>query len=256
MREEKLFYQERSQLRGRVYDDTESPRFRLECSVLMQDPRERTIHANRCRKRRSPNETTTVSFPVLVSLLALAGTNAVASPFQLTFVGLQNNEEVLNYYNGGTGSLGSGPGINYGVTFTPSFIAIAVSGFPGSPDVGTLNGSSAIMNVSRGIDEVFSFYYGSPSNSSGSVALWSGLNGTGTLLNTINLPAEPGFNPVSALGDGAMSVVFSGSGVEFGLISNTPSPVIPEPSSLLLAGTGLAGLAAWVRRRVCTGGAD
>jgi hypothetical protein len=39
--------------------------------------------------------------PVLVSLLTLAGTNAIASPFQLTFVGLQNDEEVLNYYDGG-----------------------------------------------------------------------------------------------------------------------------------------------------------
>ncbi len=187
--------------------------------------------------------------PVLVSLLTVGSTNALASPFQLTFTGLQNDEEVLNYYDGGTGSLGSGPGTNYGVTFTPSFISIAVSGFPGSPDVGTLNGSSAIMNVSGGINEIFSFYYGSPSNSSGSVTLWSGVNGTGTLLNTINLPAESGFNPVSAFGDDAMSVVFSGTGVEFGEISNGPSPVIPEPSSLLLAGSGLAGLTAWVRRR-------
>jgi hypothetical protein len=186
--------------------------------------------------------------PMLVSLLTLAGTNALASPFQLTFTGLQNDEGVLNYYDCGTGSLGSGPGTNYGITFTPSFIAIAVTGFPGSPDVGTLNGSSAIMNVSGGIDGVFSFYYESSSSSSGLVTLWSGQNGTGTLLNTIELPAESGFNPVSAIGDNAMSAVFSGTGVEFGDISNGLSPVIPEPSSLLLVGTGLASLAAWLRR--------
>ena len=60
--------------------------------------------------------------PVLVSLLTVAATNALASNFVLTFNGLQNREEVLNYYDGGTGSLGSGPGTNYGITFTPSFI--------------------------------------------------------------------------------------------------------------------------------------
>ena len=35
----------------------------------------------------------------------------------LTFEGLQNNEQVLNFYNGGSGGSGSGPGPNYGITF-------------------------------------------------------------------------------------------------------------------------------------------
>ena len=41
----------------------------------------------------------------------------------LTFEGLKNYEEVENYYNGGKGSKGSGPGTNYGVTFSSNALA-------------------------------------------------------------------------------------------------------------------------------------
>jgi len=187
--------------------------------------------------------------PVLVSLLSGAGVNALASPFTLTFVGLQNNEEVLNYYDGGTGSLGSGPGTNYGITFTPSFLAIAVTGFGDSPDVGMLSGSSATMNVPGGFTNVLSFYY-EDFDGSGSVTLWSGLNGTGVELGDIALSAESSWVPVKASlsGKDAMSAVFSGTTVEFGEITDV-GPVLREPSSLLLVGTGAAGLVAWLRRR-------
>lgn len=47
----------------------------------------------------------------------------------------------------------------------------------------------------------------------------------------------------------AMSAVFSGTSVEFGEITDA-GYVLPEPYSLLLVGTGVAGLAAWLRRRV------
>ena len=189
--------------------------------------------------------------PVLVSLLTVAATNALASNFGLTFNGLQNGEEVLKYYDGGTGSLGSGPGTNYGITFTPSFVAIAVSGFGDSPDVGKLSGPSAIMNVPGGFTNVFSFYY-EDFDGSGSVTLWSGLNATGVDLADIPLSAESSWDPVAAFlsGANAKSVVFSGTSVEFGEITDSSSPVLPEPSSLLLVGTGVAGLAAWLRRRV------
>jgi hypothetical protein len=46
-----------------------------------------------------------------------------------------------------------------------------------------------------------------------------------------------------------MSAVFSGTSVEFGEITDA-GYVLPEPYSLLLVGTGVAGLAAWLRRRV------
>jgi len=44
----------------------------------------------------------------------------------MNFDSLQDRELVNNFYNGGTGSLGSGPGPNFGVTFTD---ALAINEF-------------------------------------------------------------------------------------------------------------------------------
>ena len=87
----------------------------------------------------------------LMGLLSISSANALASVFTLNFSGLQNNEEVLSYYNGGTGSLGSGPGPSYGITFSPSFVAIASAPPYGPSEVGSLTGSPATMDVSGGL---------------------------------------------------------------------------------------------------------
>jgi hypothetical protein len=47
---------------------------------------------------------------VFVLMLALAANAGVVT---LTFNGLQDQEEVLNYYDGGLGGNGSGPGPTY-----------------------------------------------------------------------------------------------------------------------------------------------
>ena len=54
---------------------------------------------------------------------ALAAT-AEAGSIVLPFEGLQDQEQVLCFNNGGTGALGSGPGPNYGTTFGPDAVAI------------------------------------------------------------------------------------------------------------------------------------
>jgi len=41
----------------------------------------------------------------------------------ISFDQLQAGEDVLNYYNGGLGSMGSGPGPSAGVIFSPGWIA-------------------------------------------------------------------------------------------------------------------------------------
>ena len=189
---------------------------------------------------------------ILAGLMTVAAAKAAAVPFTLNFAGLANNEEVLSYYNGGLGSLGSGPGPNYGITFTPAFEAIAGVGPYGTPPfvVGSVDASTATMNVAGGFSGPFSFYY-EASNSAGTVTVWSGLNGTGTMLADLPLTAALGWNPQGqVLAGSAMSVVFSGTGeMEFDEI-NDVGLVVPEPWSLWLAGTGVAGAAAGLRRRL------
>jgi hypothetical protein len=191
--------------------------------------------------------------PVLAGFLIAAATHASASIFTLDFGGLGSGEEVLNYYNGGLGSLGAGPGPNYGITFTPNFFAIAAVPPYGPSEVGSFNAASAIMDISSGIPTgIFSFYY-EGSNALSSVSLWSGLDGTGVMLADINLTTASGWTADGAVLSGvAKSVVFSGQG-KFDQITDAAA-VLPEPSSWLLVGTGGAALGAWLRRRAVRAG--
>src|SRR4051812_24420823 len=70
---------------------------------------------------------------LLALVMALGtATAAHAAVVVLTFEGLQNLEPIENYYNGGLGGLGSGPGPNYGITFTSDSLAIIAASAGGS----------------------------------------------------------------------------------------------------------------------------
>jgi hypothetical protein len=126
----------------------------------------------------------------------------LAAPAQttvtLTFEGLQDNEEILNYYNGGMGGSGSGPGPNYGVVFGSgalSSISESAGGtgnFALNPSGITtayfLTGGGLVMNVAAGFTGGFSFYYAS-GDSTGTVTVYDGLNASGNVLATVPLPA-------------------------------------------------------------------
>jgi RHS repeat-associated protein len=151
------------------------------------------------------------------------------------FDALQCMEYVDTYYAGGSGSFGSGPGPNYGVTFSSNAMVLTdailgttangcssnVTNMP-SPynQVFFLSGSAATMDVPAGFTDGFSFYYNSAYDT-GFINVWSGLDGTGTLLATLNLPITGGcpnwpqfcvWDPigVSFMGT-AMSVDFGGT---------------------------------------------
>jgi len=222
---------------------------------------------------------TTLLFTVLALVLCLSlVAPAAKAAVVLNFTGLQNEEQVLNYYNGGLGGNGSGPGPNYGITFGADSLALisAAAGGggnnfnqPSGSNTGLffLSGTADVMDVAAGFTTGFSFYESGPYG--GNVSVYSGLDGTGTLLASLALPATPvgstdggivnGYYsvwaPVGVTFSGtAESVDFSGTAnyIVFDAItlgSSTPNPTAtPIPGGLLLFGPGLAGLVA-IRRR-------
>lgn len=211
-------------------------------------------------------------FPILlvgIAALGFAG-QAQAQVFVLDFEGLGDGEPIEQFYNGGTGGGGSAGGSNFGVEFSINSLAAIDSDAGGSgnfanepsPDtaMGFLQGT-AIMNVAAGFTTGFSFFYTSVEEP-GFVTVWDGLDGNGTMLAMINLPAlgsdplggDPNgtFNIWAAIGVAfagtAMSIDFGGAvnqigydDVTFGSATpGTPSTSVPEPSSLLLLGLGLS----------------
>lgn len=209
---------------------------------------------------------------VVLALGAMAMMAGVASAnvITLTFEGLQDEEPILNYYNGGTGGFGSGPGPNYGIAFSSDSLALisytagGSGNFTNAPSGDTiaffLSGAGDTMNVAAGFTTGFSFYYAAAYD--GSVSVYSGPDGTGTLLANLALPATP--NPytqwvpigVSFAGT-AESVIFSGAANYIGfdditLGASLPPGATPEPSACLIAlvgGLGFAGYG-WRRRRL------
>lgn len=212
----------------------------------------------------------------VIGILALSTAAMNAAVITLTFEGLKDSEPIDNYYNGGLGGLGSGPGPNYGITFTSDSLAIISNqnggsgNFDGQPSGVTiayfLSGAGDTMNVAAGFTNGFSFYYSSP-YSTGAVTVWSGLNGTGTQLATLSLPTTPageGTPPCNSVdtycpwvpfgvtfSGTAESVVFSGTANRIGfdnitLGSSVPMSGVPEPASsvLVIAGISAFGIAA------------
>jgi len=212
-----------------------------------------------------------------VAMFALAANAGVVT---LTFEGLQTSEGVLNYYNGGLGSLGSGPGPSYGITFGSDSLAIisAADGgggnFDGNPSGDTilffLGGPGDVMDVAAGFTTGFSFYYSAPSYA-GSVSVYSGLDGTGTDLGDLTLPLTPNGNsygppcsgsytycpwiPIGVTFAGtAESVIFTGTANYIGfddvtLGASIPDQGTPEPGAFSLLGLGLASLGMYARRK-------
>jgi RHS repeat-associated protein len=132
-------------------------------------------------------------------------TGAALTSSLMGFDSLSCFEYVDTYYAAGYGSNGSGPGPNYGVTFSSNALVLGdyalnpcgtqyshVSNEP-SPlsSLIFLSGSAATMNVPAGFTGGISFYF-TTTTYSGFINIWSGVNATGTLLATLNLPANGG----------------------------------------------------------------
>jgi len=216
-----------------------------------------------------------VSSAVVLSVFLLASISAHANSGDLmTFQGLGDLQPVGNFYNG-SGPFGTP---NFGVTFSSNFFGLRSvfngggGNFSATP-TGTpaifVNGTTGMsttgmMNVNAGFSNGINFFYtaGFTSSQNEVVKVWSGANGTGTVLATIVLANNNGgcsaplycnwSDAVLGFSGTAKSVTFTGPANEIGFAditigSNTTA--LPEPSSIYLLGTGLAGISiAKVRR--------
>lgn len=224
----------------------------------------------------------------VVVLFAATVASARAATIDLTFAGVApypsgNNVLIENYYNGGTSSGGtSGP--NYGIYFSDNALDLCLNsltvscsnaskGGLGDPNsqqnaLFWMSNSDAYLDDPAGFTTGFSFTYSAP-YFGGSVGVYSGLDGTGTLLATLALPTTASdcsgygagycpFVPIGVTFSGtAESIDFAGTAnyivfddVTLGSSTPGPSGVTPEPSSLLLFGTGLLGIAGAIRRKI------
>jgi hypothetical protein len=198
---------------------------------------------------------------LLTALVVAAGMMVSAVPANavvLTFEGVGDTMPVANYYNGG-------PGGSYGISFVSAYAGVeggagGFNVFSNEPSPVTAMAfadpvlslwNSGTMNVSGGFDTQLSFYYSSAVP--GSVTVYDGLNGTGTALNTVVFAPTGSynvFNPqVITFSGTAHSVVFSGpTSLPIAYDNITLNPV-PEPSTLLLLGTGFMASGFYGRRR-------
>ncbi len=187
---------------------------------------------------------TSASVITLAFLLAFPQT-AKATPFSIGFQEVQPLEAFLNFYNGGFGSLGTGPGPNLGVTFTSQWVQVQpdVYGSPTGASAGI--SSTSTMSLAVPFSGPFSFYY---DGGALTVNFFDGANGSGNFIGQWNLPSAGVFIPTGAALPAFQSAVFISPGANRIDALTFGALVIPEPGTFVLSLFSLGLLAALTRR--------
>lgn len=203
---------------------------------------------------------------VAATLALFATAPAWAAPVKIDFEGAPGYVNAIgNFYNGGSDSLGqSGP--NFGVAFTSSVLGLSndvlgpyYGNAPSPLTVIFAEDSSAFMNVALGFSGSLSLAYASTQAVSAGVKVYSGLNGSGNLLGSLNLAANASsgcsssaycrFDVASLAFAGTARSVSLGGGAPNVLFDDIHINTVPTPATSWLVMAGLFGVAATARRR-------
>jgi hypothetical protein len=184
----------------------------------------------------------------LALALGLASPAFAAAPLSVDFEKHWNfGEEVANTYAGV--SFTNVLGLSNDANFTyyagaPSPMGVAFVQLDG------IVNTTSFMNVDAGVTGGLSFFYSTPSAATGAIKAYSGLNGTGTLLGTLDLGANSA--DYTAWNKAVLS--FSGTAKSFDLtgaanvVALDNIAAVPEPTSLALMLAGASVLLARRRR--------
>jgi hypothetical protein len=165
--------------------------------------------------------------------------------------------DIDNFYNGGAAQDGSTGGPNLGVAFVNVSGLSNQDGFPASfSNAPTPLGVAyahdvAYMNVASGVSGPLSFFYSAPQDALDAIKVYSGLNGTGTLLGQFSL----GQNNTGAYDVWTpMTIQFSGTAMSFDFTGSANNvafdniKAVPLPPAALLFGSALLGVPALRRK--------
>jgi len=176
----------------------------------------------------------------LASLAALFAAPAMAEVVVIDFDNLVNNVYVNTYYAGGSDSLGHVGGADQGISFV-GFVTASGAGASSSPNYAYANGAAGLINVLDGFTAL-NFSYGTMAPAT--ISVYSGLNGTGTLLGTgvFNgnaMAFAPGAVAFSGLAH-SVRMTATPSHAALDDVAFTMAAPIPEPHTWAMLGAGLA----------------
>ena len=203
----------------------------------------------------------------LISALA-AGALFAAPTFAATvtvdFEGVGSFSSIDGYYNGGTDTSG-GHGPNLGLSFGLDALGLSNDElgpyYSNAPTPGTVMapvGSDAALSAVIGFTGQASFYYSASANTT--VSAYSGLNGTGELLGTVQLLANATnggctdspycFWSLATLDfTGVAHSIQFGSAANVAGFDNVSLAPVPLPAAAWLMMSALGGVGAWARRK-------